>query len=228
MIKNPKALMTLVRNKLNVDQPLEERMKWFHEKGITVIEKDGRYYLKADPRGHHSELSDVCNNVIFHNQYLCAFPGWIEQETSWTDLKKNEKFVLDDNTIFTKPLDEGHTIYMYWDEVDIEWKFSSTKKLESPYAVIVKNMVKNIMAGEYCYTYNLRLIESGDNKGLYLESLFNHKTFKEESLQRLVQFATRFEIKHTDLFVIKNNLEKEDLPLIVRDVSGNKYKITSL
>jgi hypothetical protein len=75
MVQNPKALMTLVRNRLAGDTPLEEKLKWFHEKGITVTTVDDIYYLKADPRGHVSELTPVCNNVIFHSHQLCAFPG---------------------------------------------------------------------------------------------------------------------------------------------------------
>ena len=49
--------MTLVRNKIAANVPLEDKLKWFHEKGITIIHKDGQYYLKADPRGHISELT---------------------------------------------------------------------------------------------------------------------------------------------------------------------------
>ena len=66
------------------------------------------------------------------------------------------------------------------------------------------------MSGEYCYTYVLKLIESGENKGLYLESLFNHKTFKEEDLKRVVFFAQKFAIKYPKLYILGENdkLEK--------------------
>jgi len=230
MIKNPRALMTLIRNKITIDLPLEEKMRWFHEKGITVTEEDGLYYLKADPRGHVSELTDVCNNIIFHNHHLVAFPGWPVIETSFTSLKANENFILDETTIFTKPIDEGHTLYMFWDLVDEKWRFASQKKIHSPHEKAVTSMIKNIMAGEYCYTYTLKLVEGGDNSGLYIESVFNHKTFKEEDLKRVVSFATRFDIKHPDFYILEkeNQLERSDLPVIVRDISGHKFKINEI
>jgi len=230
MIKNPKALMTLVRNKITVNLPLEEKMKWFHEKGITVIQEGDLYYLKSDPRGHISELTDVCNNVIFHGHHLVAFPGWPVKEVSFTQLKENKKFILDETTVFVKPIDEGHTIYMFWDLVDEKWRFASQKKINSPHEKIVVNKIKNIMAGEYCYTYTLKLVEGGDNTGLYIESIFNHQTFKEEDLGRVISFAKRFDIKYPDCYILEkeNQLEKSDLPVIIRDISGHKFKINEI
>lgn len=230
MINNPKAIMTLIRNKLSSDKPLSEKLKWFHEKGITVNHKDGMYYLKADPRGHISKLTPVCNNVIYHNHHLCAFPGWITEEKSWKELLNTEEFIKD-GLIFLEPLDKGQTIYMYWDLVDEEWKYSSPKKLISPYSNEMKNIIKNTMSGEYCYTYTLKLIEAGDNKGIYLESIFNHKTFKEESIERIVFFAQKFSIKYPKLYhdwSDNNKLDETDIPIIVRDISGHKYKVTSI
>lgn len=229
MVRNPKALMTLIRNKISADVPIEEKSKWFHEKGITITHNDGIYYLKADPRGHTSKLTPVCNNVVYHNHHLCAFPGWPIQETTFTELK-TKNFILNEDTIFIEPLDDGQTVYMYWDLIDEEWKFSSPKKLISPYTNAVKKIIKNTMSGEYCYTYTLKLIEAGENKGLYLESLFNHKTFKEESIKRVISFAHKFAIKYPQLYIIKDTdeLEESDLPIIARDISGHKYKIINL
>lgn len=230
MIKNPKALMTLIRNKLMSNLSFEEKLKWFHEKGITVVEEDGSYFLKSDPRGHISELTDVCNGIIFHPPYLVAFPGWQTQEISLTELKQDKNFIFDETTIFIEPLDDGQTIYMFWDPAIGKWCFSSPKKIKSPYEDIVSKIIKNVMSGEYCYTYTLKLVESGENKGLYLESLFDHERFKEESLERVIQFAQKFDIKYSKLYRLEKNniIEESDLPIIVRDISGHKYKITKI
>jgi len=230
MIKNPKALMTLIRNKLMSNISTEDKMKWFHEKGITVVEQEGLYFLKSDTRGHISELTKVCNNIIFHPPYLVAFPGWPAQEISLTELKQNNSFILDKTTIFIEPLDDGQTVYMYWDPVIDKWNFSSPKKIKSSYEEIVLKIIKNIMSGEYCYTYVLKLVESGENKGLYLESIFDHERFKEESLERVVRFAQKFDIKYPKLYRLENNnqIEEGDLPIIARDISGHKYKIIKI
>ena len=50
---------------------------------------------------------------------------------------------------FIQSLDEGQTIYMYWDVVDEEWKFAGQKKLISPYIETVKKIIKK---------YNVRRI----------------------------------------------------------------------
>lgn len=228
MVKNPKALMTMIRNKLTSKN--EDTLKWFHEKGITVNNKDGLYYLKADPRGHVSELTAVCNSIVFHDHQLIAFPGWPTPEISWTELKNDNKFILNEDTIFTSPLDDGHTVYMYFDVIDDKWRFSSPKKITSPHEGSVKKIIKNIMSGEYCYTYTLKLVEAGENKGLYLESIFNYQTFKEENIERVVFFAQKFAIKYPKLYKLENNntLEKSDLPIIARDISGHKYKINEI
>lgn len=228
MVKNPKALMTMVRNRLASLN--EDTLKWFHEKGITVNQKGDIYYLKSDPRGHVSELTAVCNNIIFHGGRLIAFPGWPIKETSWTELQNDKTFILNENTIFISPIDDGHTVYMYFDVIDKEWRFTSPKKIKSPHESSVKKIIKNIMSGEYCYTYTLKLVETGENKGLYLESIFNHETFKEEKIDRVVFFAQKFNIKYPKLYRLEKNntLEKEDLPVIARDISGHKYKINEI
>jgi len=230
MVQTPKALMTLVRNKLNSKSSLESKMKWFHEKGITIQHKDGVYYLKSDPRGHITELTPVCNNVVFHNQYLCSFPGWPIDEKKWSELKEDKNFTIDDNNIFSSSIDDGHTIFMYWDFVDEEWRFSSEKKIKSPWTDNVKSIIKNIMSGEYCYTYTLKLVQTGDNKGLYLERLFNNKTFKEESIERVIYFAQKFDIKYPKIYILKNSdeLEESDIPIIIQDSVGHKYKINEI
>ena len=227
MFKNPSAVMTMTRQKLVNYKP--ETRDWFHEKGVTIKKEGDMFFLRSDPRGHISEMTPFFNGVVFHNQHLCAFPGFTIKETALSQEIENGTFILDESTLFAQVL-EGDRAYMFWDRIDEEWKFSSDKKIKSPHTDLLLDKIYNIHSSEFDFTYVINVIESGKDKGIYLETIWNNKTFKELHIEKIIKYAQKYKLKYPNLYYLEKGqkIEETDLPLLARDISGNKIKIISL
>jgi len=221
-IKNARAIKTLIRNKLGSNQDWEQTHYWFHEKGITVDIQGDYYFLNADKRGHISELSDFCNSVVYKNNEMVCFHGATIEKSSLSEIKKNDKFIWNEKTVFIEYLN-GKSTYMFWDKFAEKWIFSDDKKVNSPYRTLVENNIYNIMSLDPVFTYSFKIVESGKNPGIFLETMYNNDNCKELDWEDVYKVSLRVNVKHPDIYEYRglDKLEDSDFPVIVRDLSKN-------
>lgn len=219
-IRNARAVKTLIRNKLNSDKDWGETHLWFHEKGITVDLQGDYYFLNADRRGHISELSDFCNSIIYKNNELMCFHGMPLPKSTLEDTKNNTKFIWNEKTIFIENL-IGKETYMFWDKFENKWIFSDDKRVNSPYRKLVEENLYNIMSLDPSFTYCFKIVESGNNPGIFLETMYSNDTCKEVDWQEVYRISLKIQMKHPDIYAFQgfDQLEESDFPIIVRDVS---------
>lgn len=225
MDRNTPAILTMMRNKLNSNLSYEDKMLWFHEKGITItVTDENLYFLKADKRGHVSKLTEVCNGVIFRGVNLLCFPGPEIQEKALSQVKEDEQFIWHPNkTLFIQRI-PGRNISMYWDVQKKDWFFSDSKKAISSYHKLVRDMVYNIHAvAEPVFTYNMRYVEPEGK--LYLIEMWNNKTIKRAPYNVVYDHAMRMNIKRPDIYQFEgfDKLEQSDFPVEVLDKAGKKF-----
>lgn len=228
-MKNARAVKTLIRNKLGSNHDWEETHHWFHEKGITVDIQGDYYFLNADRRGHISELSDFCNSIIYKNHEMLCFHGSTIEKSTLEETRKNQKFIWNEKTIFVENLN-GKSTYMFWDKFDNKWVFSDDKKVNSPFRNIVETNIYNIMSLDTVFTYCFKIVETGKNPGIFLETMYNNDSCKELSWEEVYTVSQRINIKHPDIYEFQGfeKLEEKDFPVLVRDISKNTILLERL
>ena len=228
MTNNSKAVITLIRNKLNSNMKKKEKLEWFAEKGVEVKNDKDLFFLKQI-NNVTSELTSVCNGLIFRGSEVVSYPGEKIKETTLEDLILEKKFIFNEKTYFSEVLN-GIQVNMFWDPELNNWNFSGQNKLKTPYEKRLKKELYNIMASETRYTFCFKIIEQSQSAGIYLESIYNNKTFKEMPWKEVYKFAIKMKVLHPKLYSFEgiDNLEDNDFPLIARDISGNKFLIKSI
>lgn len=232
MQKNILSIVTLIRNRLNnQNSTLEEKLLWFHEKGVTVtIEDDDLFFLKSDLKGHISELTETCSNgIVFRGGLNTVFSGVKVYDYTLEEAKKLPKFIWNEKTFFIQDI-EGQNAYMFWDPKINDWNYSSDTGPKSPFKALLKRMIKNRMKGELNFTYHLKIVEKTKKSGIYLFTSYNNRSFREVAREKTYQLSKQFGFNFPDLYLFEgfDKLEETDFPLLVRDISDNKIRITSL
>jgi hypothetical protein len=231
MQKDPRALSTLLRNRLNSNLSIEEKATWLHEKGVDFQFEDNLYFLKSNNRGHISEFAEFCEvGVIYRGNNIVAYMGRDTPETTLEELKNSSTFIWDkDSTVFLDHI-LGTVIVMYWDPLLYNWSFASDKKIKSSYGELLRSSLFNIMKGETYYTYIFRLLQQGQDAGFYLCEVYFNKTCREEPWSTIREFGIKLRVKHPKAYKFESfeKLEESDFPLIVRDKSGHKFIIKSI
>lgn len=227
-IKNARAVKTLIRNRL-LNNKWEETHHWFHEKGVTIDIYGDYYFLNADRRGHISELSDFCNSVVYKNSELVCYHGMNAQKSTLEELKNNQRFIWNDKTIFIEYLN-GKSIYMFWDKFANKWAFSDDKKTNPPFRNIVEKSIYNIMSLDTVYTYCFKVVESGKNSGIFLETMYNNESCKELNWEEVYKTSLRTQLKHPDVYLFEgfDKLEEGDFPVFVKDISKNMFLLEKI
>jgi hypothetical protein len=220
---NTNAVVTLIRQRLNGTATLPEKLKFFHEKGVTVNAADGIFFLKADP-GKHSEFTEICNGLIFRGPILVCYHG--KKVPSQTlEESKNGRFIWNAATKFYDSLD-GVTNYMYWDE---DWQFADDNHPMSPYSHLFHSMIYNIESLDPRFTYELLLTEKG-NAGLYLVAMYDNKSLREFPIERTDEIAGNHKLRRPALYAFEGfqEIEDADLPKVAQDQANNKILITRI
>jgi hypothetical protein len=229
MTKDPKALITLMRNKVSSDLSLKEKMTWFHEKGVTLNKiRDDLFFLKSDRRGHVSELSEVCDEgVIYRNHKIVGFLGMKVSEMTLEEAK-TARFRWDKETTYFSEYLKGNASIMFYDEK--EWLFVNERGAKSSYGKLIQDKILNKMGGIDRHTYKFRVVESGKNSGIYLDAIYDNKTLKEEGRDLLWKYAVIFKVNCPKFFEFEGfeKLEESDFPLYARDKGKNRILIKSL
>ena len=231
MIRNYTAVTTLIRNRLNDShKPMEEKIHWFHEKGVSLKIEDGDLYtLKTEKDGHKSELIEVCQRgLIYRGSKLICFMG---EHTPEASIDKMEEYplTLDENsTLYWQPL-SGRNIYMFHDPKINNWSFADDKNSKTNYGKILKSLMFNIMSVDILFTYHIKVVESGPSRGNYLWTMIQTKTGKERNYNYVHDHCVRLKMQHQDIYKFEglDKLEESDLPLIIVDASMRKVKIVN-
>jgi len=221
MIKNPRALITLIRNRLNDNY--EKNIEWFQEKNVVLIRSGNLFHLKKAPNSEDSEISSVCNGILFKGAKLVAWPGFVERVYSFDEVKDITDFVWNDSTYYVEEI-KGEEVYMWWD-VDInKWGFSSPTKPNSTYKKRLVENVYNIMSGDPSYTYVFKITEKGKT---YLDRIYYTKKLEEIAWNEVYRYSIKFKVLHPNLYKFEglDKLERSDLPIIARDSRSNRIKI---
>lgn len=230
MQKNIMAIVTLIRNRLNnTATSYEEKMLFFHEKGITLSVSDqDLYFLKADPRGHVTDMSKIADNLIFRGAKVACFHGTPVQEMTLEE-STNGNFLWNQNTIFIQKLD-GHTLYLYWDMKKESWECSNDSKPVSPLKDLIIPQIYNLMSLDPRYTYELCFVQSGSDVGLFLVGMYDNKKCFELEWKKTDAFAFRHNLKRPPVFAFEGleKIEESDLPIIAQDQTTTKIYITKL
>lgn len=226
MNKNPRALITLIRNKLNNSS--EDVLEWFQQKGIQVKKEGDIFFLKANEKSN-SEISHVCNGLIFRQGQLLLFPGYIIPSMTLKEAQNDPKLVWDENTIFIEYINGKH-VRMYWDPYIEKWTFAGENQIKSSYANTLKRSLYGIMSVDPAYSFNFIFVESGTNQGIYLDTMYHTKKLAEESWKDVYKNSIRLKVKHPNLYTFEGfeYLEESDFPIIMRDKSANKVLLTGL
>ena len=228
-MNNSLAVTTMIRNRLiNENHSLSDKMTFFHEKGVTML-MDGNYiFLKTDRRGHISELSDICNGLIYRDKYLLCFHGKETKTMSLSEAREN--FIWNSNTVLMDYFPDGVVNYLFWDYVAENWQVSDEKQPISPYSIIIKEQVYNIMALDPRYTYELSLVQTGDEAGLYLMGAYDNRSLKELPWNKVDPIAGRHKLLRPTLYAFTkfDDIEENELPLLVQDQSLSKIIINAL
>ncbi len=219
-----------MRNRLNnTATTLEDKMHFFHEKGITVSISDGDlFFLKSDPRGHITDISKATDGIVFRGAEVACYHGTpIRQMT----LKESTQgvFLWNQNTVFIQKLD-GHRVYLYWDMKKEKWQCADDKKPISSMNELIVSKIYNILSLDPRYTYELMLVERSDDPGLYLLGMYDNKKCFELEWKNVDAFAYRHNLKRPPIFAFEGleKLEPEDLPILAQDQTTSKILITAL
>lgn len=228
MNKNPRALMTLIRNRLQ-NPNIQEVYEWFAQKGVQIKQEGETFFLKAN-KNADSEIAHVCNGLIFKHGQPLMFPGYVVKEMTLSEARENPFLIWDKNTtIFVQHI-EGKKVYMYWDPFIEKWAFSDPNKIHSSYSNLIKRNLYGIMALDPAYTYSFILSESGENKGIWLNTMYHLKRFEEQPWEAAYKAAIKLKVNHPGIYKFEDfdSLENDDFPLEMRDKSRNKVLITEL
>ena len=119
---------------------------------------------------------------------------------------------------------------MHWDPKTKDWEVSEDNKCRSPYKEIATDNIYHIMGADELFTYCLKLVESSEKAGVYLTSMFNNKTLKEEHWENVYSASLRLKLKYLEIYKFEGfeKLEASDFPLIAKDVSSNTILIRSM
>ena len=221
MNRNPLALITLIRNRLNNDY--DENIKWFQDKNIVLNREGNLFHLKRAENVDDSELSIVCNGILFKGARLVAWPGFITRECSLEEAKSLSGFVWNDETYFVEVID-GIEIYMWWDWDVNKWGFSGPNKIRSPYQKRLVEKLYNVMSGDPAFTYVFKMTEKGK---VYLDRMYDTKKLKEMEWDLTYKYAVKFKVEHPTLYKFEglDKIEASDLPIIARDVRSSRILI---
>ena len=233
MINNAAALLTLIRNKLTREESWAQKIQWFHEKGVSINKvEDDLYYLYADTRGHISELSIVANGLIYRGHQLLCYPGKHIEATTLEKARENKTFLWDEKTTYFFDKIPGIGLKMYYDPGVDKWRFAQWKKAVSGYDEMLTKRLYNLEgSADQRNTYIMVLLENrGGEAGLYLEKVYNNKTQKEVSWEKVDRMAINMKIKRPKRYKFEgfNSLEETDFPLIAHDKSGNIVLLNGL
>jgi hypothetical protein len=226
-MNNSLALATMMRNRLfNNKYSLSDKMTFFHDKGVTILNDCNYIFLKSDRRGHTSELSDICNGLIYKDGRVVCFHGKETPTVPLSDAQKSN-IIWNDNTVLMDHL-SGIVAYLFWDTDLKNWQISDDKQPVSPYASLIKPQIYNIMSLEPRYTYELCLVQEGEASGLYLISAYDNKTLKELTWRQTDPIAGRHQFFRPMLYAFTSlkDIEGSELPLLVVDQSLNKIILT--
>ena len=229
MIRNYQSLVTLIRMKIFTDN-LQGTREYFHEKGIIFEIEDKFFSLKSEENGNRSELSEICDiGLIYKNKTLVAYKGIKEETVSLNELKSRQDVTFDQTSTYFEILN-GKNIYMFWDEETAFWHFSDDTRINSPYESIMKKTLYNILAFEPFFTYCFKIVEKGENSGIYLDSMYDTVKGKEIAWDTVDQYAGRFKVKAPKRFMYDEfkEIEESDLPIGIKDKFGRRFFITSI
>jgi len=227
-MSNSIALSTMIRNRLNNDNiSLNEKLTFFHEKGITILKEANYVFLRADKRGHISEMTDLCNGLIYKKEKLVCFHG---KEIPIANLQETKKYIIWDKDTVLYDYLIGITGYLFWDDDIKDWQVSNDKQPISPYSKLIRNSIFNIYSLDPRFTYELCLVQSGLDAGLFLVSMYDNKVLKEIEWQKIDPIAGRHKFKRPPIysFTTFEDIEIPNLPLVVMDKSMNKAIISSI
>jgi len=224
------ALLTLMRNRLNNQATTyEEKMLFFHEKGITLsISDNNLFFLKADPRGHVTDLSKICDGIIFRGAELICYHGTPAKEMTLDESTKGV-FLWNQNTIFIQKI-EGQKGYLYWDTKKESWELSDDRKPNSSLKELFVSRIYNILSLDPRYTYELVSVDHGDDPGLYLAGMYDNKKCFELEWKSTDAFALRHNLKRPPVYAFEglDKIEASDLPIMAQDQTTNKILITAI
>lgn len=230
MQHNTKAIITLMRNKLNNNSlSYEDKLLFFHEKGITLSQSDTNlYYLKNSQDNKITELSKVTDGIIFRGAEVVCYHGIPAKEMTLKD-STNGVFIWNQNTIFIQKID-GKKVYLYFDVQKNEWTCSDDKKPVSALKELILSQIYNILALDPLFTYELILVEQGDDPGLYLIGMYDNKKFYELEWKKTDAYAYRHNLKRPPVYAFEGleKIESNDLPILAQDQTMNKILITTL
>jgi hypothetical protein len=202
---------------------------YFHEKGIKFEVDDRFFSLKKEDNGNKSELTEICEmGLIYEDIKLVCYKGIKEERLSLTQLKERD-LIFDDTSVYFEIL-EGKNIYMFWDEGSSFWHFSDDNRINSPYETMLKKNLYNNLEFEPFFTYCFKLVEKGENAGIYLDSMYDTTKGKEIDWKTVDQYAVRFKVKTPKRFAFDGfkEIEESDLPVGIKDRNGRRFFITSL
>lgn len=230
MQKNIMALITLMRNRLNnTATNLEDKMHFFHEKGITLsISDENLFFLKSDPRGHVSDISKATDGIVFRGAEVACYHGMPVKEMTLKE-SSGGVFLWNQNTIFIQKL-EGHKVYLYWDMKKEIWQCSDDRKPISSMNDLIVPKIYNILSLDPRYTYELVMVERGDDPGLYLYGMYDNKKCFELEWKKTDAFAYRHNLKRPPVYAFEglDKIEQSDLPILAQDQTTSKILITTL
>ena len=228
-MSNLKAVKTLIRNKLGSNKNWEDTHLWFHEKGVTIDIQGDYYFMSSDKHGHTSELTDFCNSIIYKNSELVCFHGTAQKKSTLSEMKTAEKFIWNKDTIFIEYL-QGKETYMFFDKFDQKWVFSDDRKVNSPYRKLIEDRIYNIMSLDPSFTYCLKIVETGKNPGIFLETMYSLDTLQEVPWKDVYRNALAVKMLHPDIYEFKSFdlLEENDFPVYVRDMSATQVLLETI
>ena len=230
MIRNYPAIRTLLRKKLTENIPFDQKMHWFHEKGVSIkVDDTDLYTLKKETDGHLSEISEICERgLVYRGLNLLCFMGYNHKEVHFSEIQDLNHFTWDDKTIFMDDID-GRDIYMYHDPKINDWLFSDNNKTFSSYKTLMLNNLYNVMNVDPAFTYHFKLVERGNNSGIYLWTMYDTNRGIEMSYVYVDGHAIRLKVKHQNAYKFEGfeKLEESDFPLIAIDSYWRKIRITA-
>ena len=209
---------------------LQGTRDYFHEKGIKFEVEDKLFSLKKEENGNKSELCEICENgLIYKNKTLVCYKGIKEERLSLKELQAREDVTFDDTSTYFEIL-EGKNVYMFWDEETSFWHFSDDTRINSPYETMLKKNLYNNMAFEPFFTYCFKIVDKGENAGIYLDSMYDTVRGKEIAWDKVDQYAVRFKVKAPKRFMFDGfkDIEESDLPVGIKDKFNRRFYITSL
>lgn len=230
MQKNIMAIITLMRNRLNnTSSTYEEKMLFAHEKGITLSVSDtDLFFLKADPRGHVTDISKACDGIIFRGAEVACFHGAAPEEMTLEESSRGT-FLWNQNSIFIQKLD-GRKGYLYWDMKRGSWELADDRKPNSSLKELFVSRVYNILSLDPRYTYELVSVDQGDDPGLYLLGMYDNKKCFEVEWKKVDEFAFRHNLKRPPVYAFegREKIEATDLPIMAQDQTTTKIIITAI